>query len=138
MEKERPKIGIGVIVTRNGKILIGERISNHGSGTFMIPGGHLEYGESFEEASRREVEEEAGLKNIELKGVVSIGNDIAYDTHYISIGLLAESTDGEPWDSEPNKSRNWHWADPHDLPEPFFYHSKKAIQNWLSGTIYSD
>jgi 8-oxo-dGTP diphosphatase len=138
MQKERPKVGIGVIIQRGDKILIGERIANHGSGTYMIPGGHLEFGETFEECARREVEEETGLKNIEIKGVVSIGNDIAYDKHYVSIGVLAESKEGEPFAGEPGKTQNWFWCDPHKLPEPFFYHSKKAIKNWLNGKIYSD
>lgn len=58
---DRPKVGIGVIVMRQGRILIGERAAGHGSNTFMIPGGHLEFGESFEETACREVEEETGL-----------------------------------------------------------------------------
>ena len=138
MEKQRPKIGIGIIIVRNGKILIGERIGNHGAGTFMIPGGHLEFGESFEETARREVEEETGLKNIEVKGVVSITNDIAYDMHYVSIGILAESKEGEPYNAEPEKSQNWKWYDTDNLPENIFIPSKKAIKNWLMGKMYTD
>src|SRR4051812_40215675 len=100
MDKERPKVGIGVIITRNGKILVGERTGNHGAGTFMIPGGHLEFGESFEETALREAEEETGLTDMKVKGVVSIGNDIAYGKHYVSIGVLVESPSGEPTDPE--------------------------------------
>jgi 8-oxo-dGTP diphosphatase len=137
-KKERPKVGIGIIVIRNGKILIGERTGNHGSGTFMIPGGHLEYGESFEETARREVEEETGLKNILVKGVVSVGNDIAYDKHYVSIGVLAESAEGDPYNAEPDKSQNWQWYDPTDLPEQLFLSSKKVIENWKRDMVYSD
>ncbi len=136
--KERPKVGIGVIVFRNGKILIGERTGNHGSGTFMIPGGHLEFGETFEETAKREVEEETGLKNITIKAVVSIGNDIAYDKHYVSIGILAESLEGEPYNAEPLKSQNWQWYDPQNIPDNIFLPSKKAIENWLRGEIYTD
>lgn len=135
---ERPKVGIGVIVCRDGKILIGERTANHGSDTFMIPGGHLEFGESFEETARREVEEETGLKDIEIRGVVSLANDIAYDKHYVTIGVLAESKEGEPYTAEPEKCQNWQWLDPKDVPENLFLPSKKVIQNWLRGTMYSD
>ena len=79
---DRPKIGIGVIVIRDGKILLGERLSNHGAGTYEIPGGHLEFGETFEDAAIREVREETGLNDIIITAVVSVGNDIAYDRHY--------------------------------------------------------
>ncbi|MBI4134912.1 MAG: NUDIX domain-containing protein [Candidatus Sungbacteria bacterium] len=135
---ERPKVGIGVIVVRGRKILIGERLSGHGSGTFEIPGGHLEFGETFEEAAKREVAEETGLTNIEVKGVVSIGNDIAFDKHYVSIGILAESNFGEPYDVDATVAQNWQWYEPENIPEPFFPHSKRVVDNWLNGTIYTD
>ncbi len=138
MEKERPKVGVGVIIVRDGKILIGERVGNHGSGTFMIAGGHLEFGETFEEAAKREAIEETGLQDIEVKGIVSISNDIAYDKHYVSITILVESKAGEPYDAEPHKSKNWKWYDPKGIPDNIFIPSKKSIKNWLSGIIYSD
>ncbi|MFZ1736027.1 MAG: NUDIX domain-containing protein [Candidatus Moraniibacteriota bacterium] len=137
-DKDRPKVGIGIIVMRAGKILIGERLSSHGAQTFQSPGGHLEFGESFEETAMREVEEETGLKDIIIKGVVSIGNDRAYDKHYVSIGILAESLSGNPYDAEPHGSKNWQWIDPADVPDNTFLPSKKVIQNWMNGTVYSD
>lgn len=137
-ENERPKVGIGIVVIREGKVLIGERLSNHGAKTLQIPGGHLEFGESFEETARREVEEETGLKDIVVKGVISIGNDIAYDKHYVSIGVLAESESGDPYDVEPNGSRNWQWMELDDIPENLFLPSQKVIRNWRNGTVYSD
>ena len=134
----RPKVGLGIVVVRDGKVLIGERTGNHGSGTFMLPGGHLEHGETFEEGGRREVEEECGLKNVLIKGVISLGNDRDYGKHYISIGLLAESVEGEPYDAEPEKSRNWKWYDPKDVPDNVFSPSKKILRNWINGAFYSD
>jgi 8-oxo-dGTP diphosphatase len=138
MDKERPKVGIGVVVVRDGKILIGERLDGHGKNTYMIPGGHLEFGESFEDCAKREVQEETGLQDISIQGLISIGNDIAYEKHYVSIGILAESTIGEPYNAEPNKAQNWKWYNPHEIPEPFFLPSKKVVKNWLEGGVYSD
>lgn len=136
--QNRPKIGIGVIVTRGDKILLGERLSSHGAGTFQIPGGHLEFGETFEQAAAREVHEECGLGDITIRSVVSVSNDIAYEKHYVSIGLAAESLAGEPSDREPEHSRNWKWYDVTNLPDPIFPHSKRVIENWLSGTLYRE
>jgi 8-oxo-dGTP diphosphatase len=70
----RPQVGVGVIIVRDGKILLGLRRS-HGAGTWALPGGHLEWGETVESCARREVKEETGL----YLGVVSQGpyaNDV--------------------------------------------------------------
>jgi 8-oxo-dGTP diphosphatase len=132
MALERPKVGIGVIVMRDGKILLGERLSGHGSQTFCLPGGHLEGGESFEECARREVEEETGLKDLIVKGLVSVSNDIAYDKHYVSLGVLTESHSGEPINAEPNVTENWKWYDTQNLPNNIFVPSANVIKNWLN------
>ena len=137
IRKERPKVGIGVLVVRDGKILLGERIGSLGSGTFSLPGGHLEFGEAFEQTAAREVREETGLENITIKELLSVSNDIAYDKHYVTLCFLAESKEGEPYPAEPEKCRGWQWYDPDHLPENIFLPSKKAIQNWLTGTTYT-
>ncbi len=132
---KRPFVGLGIIIEKDGKIAIGERISSHGANTHMIPGGHLEFGEDLKDACKREATEECGLSDIEIKDVVSIGNDIAYDKHYVSIVVLAQWKSGELFDAEPHKSRGWHWHDPRELPQPMFPHSERAVKNWLAGVI---
>lgn len=136
MEKDRPKIGVEVIIVRDGKVLLGERLGSHGAGTLMIPGGHVEYGETFEETAVREVKEECGLENLEVKGLVSISNDIVYEKHFVSIGILTESKEGEPFDAEPGKSTNWQWYEPKNLPENIFLPSKHVLNKWLNNKIY--
>jgi 8-oxo-dGTP diphosphatase len=134
---KRPFIGLGVIIEKNGLIAVGERIANHGSGTFMIPGGHLEFGENLFESAKREVEEECGLSDIEMIDIISVGNDIAYDRHYVAICIYARWKSGDFKNNEPDKFSEWKWFDPKSLPQPIFIPSEKAIRNWLSGKIYS-
>jgi 8-oxo-dGTP diphosphatase len=45
-DDSRPKVGVGVMVLKNGKVLIGKRKGAHGAGEWAWPGGHLEYMES--------------------------------------------------------------------------------------------
>lgn len=135
---QRPLVACGIIVLRNGKILLGERLSSHGAGTFQIPGGHLEYGKTFAEQAAIEVQEETGLTEIIFKGVISLNNEIVYGKHYVSLGLLAESTQGEPHTGEPGKSRNWQWYDPEQLPHPLFAPSEGVIAAWKSGVFLNE
>ena len=62
MEKKRVGAGVGVmILNKDGKVLLGKRHDDpqkadsalHGEGTWTMPGGSLEVGESFEEWSQR-------------------------------------------------------------------------------------
>lgn len=57
-----PRVGLAVfLVDDRGYILIGKRKGAHGSGTLALPGGHLEWNESFEECAARELLEETGV-----------------------------------------------------------------------------
>lgn len=62
MQKQRVQVGIGVIILKGNKILLGKRIDGHSKGTWQSTGGHLEFGESFEDGARREIKEETGLE----------------------------------------------------------------------------
>jgi len=55
--------GCGVIVVKNGKILVGTRKDN---GLVCGPGGHIENGETAEDAAIRETREEFGINVAEL------------------------------------------------------------------------
>lgn len=65
---DKINVGVGVMIfDKDGMILLGKRKGSHGAGEYSFPGGHLEYGESFEECAKREVMEECGIeiKNLE-------------------------------------------------------------------------
>ena len=123
---KRPLIGLGVIIVNPAdKILLGLRKGSHGAGEWSLPGGHLEWNESFEECSRREVLEETGIV-LQPKYVVeqvSFTNDIFLkeDKHYITL-FFKVKLDCYPVAElkEPDKCDEWQWFSPDNLPFPLF------------------
>jgi len=122
-EKQRPKVGVGVIIVNNDKVLLGKRKNAHGNGTWAFPGGHLEFGETWEACALRETEEEVGVKISNPLFVVAT-NDIFTGEdegkHYVTIYLRAEYLGGEPEIKEPEKWETWEWFDWDALPKPLF------------------
>lgn len=117
----RPAVGVGVLVQKDGKFLLGRRVGKHGHNTWSVPGGFLEYGEEFAECAKREVLEETGIKikNIRFYTVV---NNIFHDenSHSITIFMFSDWASGEPKITEPDKFVDIGWFDFNNLPEPLF------------------
>ena len=102
MPAVRPKVGVGVFVTSPSKprhVLLGERLGSHGANTFALPGGHLEFGESWHDCAAREVLEETGLV-LRTPRCATVLNVVerATDYHYVVIFMAAEA-------STPTRSR---------------------------------
>jgi 8-oxo-dGTP diphosphatase len=138
-ENKRPKVGIGIIIVNSdGEILVGKRTGSHAQ-YYSIPGGHLELGETFEEAAVKEVKEETSLTIIDPK-VFCVTNNIETfnkeGKHYISVSLLVNKFEGEPKALEPEKCREWFWIDPKELPEPHFDASRLSVKCFLENKFY--
>ena len=117
----RPKVGLGVIIIKDHKVLLGKRKNAHGAGSWCFPGGHLEFGESYEDCARRETAEEAGI-NIKNIRFVTATNDIFPEEkkHYITIYMLADHDSGEAKIMEPERQLDWQWFSWDNLPSPLF------------------
>lgn len=119
--KMKIKIGIGVIIYKSGKVLIGQRIGSHGANTWSFPGGHLEEGEEPEATVRRELLEETGLKiNILTPAGFTFDHFEENNTNYITLFYKGDWITGTPEILEKDKCLEWRWADPRDLPQPLF------------------
>lgn len=144
MEKEQinikqiPKVGIGVMIIKNNKVLLGMRKGLHGEGEYSFPCGHLEYKESFEQCALREIKEECGIeiKNLKFQFLTNVLR--YYPKHYIYIGLIAEWSSGEPVLREPDKYYFWQWYDLDCLPYPLFGMCSLAIDSYNTGIMYYD
>jgi len=119
MNQISPRIGIGAILIRQGLVLLGLRKGSHGSGTWALPGGHLEFGESVEDCAIREIREETGLR-VQRLSAGPYSNDLFEDKHYVTLFVVAHSESGEPRIVEPEKCSRWAWFPWSRLPTPLF------------------
>lgn len=138
MSENEVKVGVGVMILKDGKVLLGKRKGSHGEGEYSFPGGHLEYMESFLGAGVREVKEESGIniKNIRFQFLANLKKYAP--KHYVHIGLIADWADGEPKVLEPEKCESWAWHDLDKLPEPRFETLNFALESYKSGNNYFD
>ncbi len=130
------RVGIGVLVAnKEGKILLGKRKCEHGQNTYSMPGGHLEFGESFEGCAKRELKEETNLDGYDFEAV-SLNNRISDSKHYVTIGLIAKGIKGSIKLMEPDKCDGWNWYNKDNLPKPLFEPSERIIENYFGKIFY--
>lgn len=130
MDQVSPKVGIGAIVIKENKVLLGKRKNSHGDGSWSFPGGHLELFESWENCALRETLEETGLKIKNIRFAAAT-NDIFHEekTHYVTIFMLSEYDSGELKIMEPNRCDEWKWFEWNNLPEPLFLPIVNLLKN---------
>ena len=126
---KRVQVGVGVFVKRNGKILVGKRKGSHGAGTWALPGGHLEPGESFETCCKREVLEETAIMIDNITPVV-FTNDVflGEGLHYITLFFSGEYEAGEAVVTEPQHCEEWRWVSLNHIPQPIFLPLRNALR----------
>ena len=132
-KKDHPRVGVAVVIERDGKVLLVKRKNAHGAGTWAVPGGHLEFGETPDECAIRETREEVGMA---INGVrfAAITNDVFPEEgkHYITIWMSAASATGEPTIAAAREVAEIGWFNWKDLPAPLFL----PLQNLLDGKGY--
>jgi len=126
------------MLMKDSRVLLTKRKGSHGEGEYSFPGGHLEFGESFEDCARRETLEESGIEidNIQFQYLANVKK--YGGKHYVHIGLTADWKSGDPRNLEPDKSEGWEWYSFDDLPAPLFEMCRLAFQSSKTGQNYYD
>lgn len=96
-----PRAGASAALFRDETVLLVERGAGPSEGLWSLPGGSIAAGETAEDAARREVGEETGLKAhiVGLAGVYDIIDRDATDAvvlHYVIAAYFGRAGDGPP------------------------------------------
>jgi mutator protein MutT len=98
---DHPIVGVGVVILRQGKLLLEKRGNEPAKGKWSIPGGVVELGESLEAAVIRETKEETGL-DVESPSLIDVVHQVDLDEagrvkyHFVIIDYVVTVKNGEP------------------------------------------
>ncbi|TAK05166.1 NUDIX domain-containing protein [Patescibacteria group bacterium] len=134
----RFQIGVNVIVIRDGSVLLGLRRNCFGAGTWGLPGGHLELGESLVGAAARELKEETGLHADAYRFMGVSNTGLSGGDHYLQTAFLAERLAGEPRLCEPDRCSEWRFIALTSLPDNVFPSHRPLLAAFVSGQTLID
>ncbi len=95
-KNQRPRLGCAGLIRRGEKVLLGMRNKEPNRGLWVLPGGRVEFGESFAKTLERELLEEAGI-GVEVQDVFKVYELInPPNEHRVIVYLMANHRSGEP------------------------------------------
>ena len=110
-----------------GRILLAFAVEQEFDG-YVLPKGHVDPGESVEEAARREIAEEVGVTDLRLIGPLGALDRLSYDkaewkrTHYFL--FATRQVQATPTDTQAHQEMAWFPLD--ELP-PIFWPEQRAL-----------
>jgi 8-oxo-dGTP diphosphatase len=96
-QPSHPQSAVSAAIFRDGKILLVRRARSPAKGFYSLPGGRVEFGETFHAALHREVSEETALKIeiVELAGWREVLPAAAGGGHFLIMSFAARWQAGE-------------------------------------------
>jgi ADP-ribose pyrophosphatase YjhB (NUDIX family) len=127
-----PKVAVNALVFKGGDVLLVRRTDN---GLWCIPGGHVDLGETLDQACLRELREETGLEGRVVR-LVGVYSDPAHSLHIaqgpewhtVRVSFLCEITGGTMRPSEETSEMGYFDA---DHPPPLITDHARRIQDAL-------
>jgi ADP-ribose pyrophosphatase len=109
---EEPRVGVGAITIKDGRVLLVKRGIEPSKGLWAIPGGILKLGETLQECAAREILEETGI-TIKVGECVYVFDFIECDHHgkikfhFVIVDFAGDYISGEPKGADDAVEARW-------------------------------
>lgn len=131
-------IGACIIVFKNNAILLGKRKNAYLAGSYGMPGGRVELGESLVTTAERELLEETGLTAKELTYIGCV-REFQGEKDFIHFAYICKDFIGELTLVEPDKCEGWEWIHLDELQTIDILPGHKGIiEMWQKEEIVKD
>jgi 8-oxo-dGTP diphosphatase len=95
MPGKRPEVAVGAVVVRDGRLLLVRRGRGVAVGSWSLPGGRVEEGETLADAVARELREETGLEG-RVGELCGVAERRFPEAHYVILDYWVQAETGEP------------------------------------------
>jgi 8-oxo-dGTP diphosphatase len=145
MTENKSNVIIGaayLVLEKDSMILLQKRLkTGYEDGNYGLIGGHVEVGESFEDALIRESKEEAGIEI--LTGDAKVAHvlyrrDKGEQVGRMDVFFKVEKWQGDIKNMESGKHDNLFWAKKDALPANTIPYVRQALDNIGKGIVFSE
>ena len=84
-----PCVCVAAVAIDDGNLLLVRRGNEPGLGTWSVPGGRMEPGETIQEAVVRELREETGIEGV-CTGLIGVAESIGDNHHHVILDYAVE------------------------------------------------
>ncbi len=137
MKKGTDYIGVGVgalIFNDKGKIFLAKRglKARNEPGKWDFPGGAVRFGETIENAIKREIKEEFDM-NIEIIDLLEVNNHIIPEEkqHWVSPAFITKLISGKAKNIEKDKNEEIGWFSLDKIPIPLTITSEQNYKTYI-------
>ncbi|MGH7929050.1 MAG: nucleotide triphosphate diphosphatase NUDT15 [Candidatus Binatia bacterium] len=129
------RVGVQVVLRRQDSLLLVQRARGYGRGTWCLPGGHLEPGETIAECALRELLEETDVQG-ESARVIAVTDPLAEANFHMQIGVEVSEWSGEPRVVDPSECLGVKFFEVSALPREIFPPTNDVLAKVLVGRVY--
>jgi len=123
-----PILTVDGLVSEKGKILMVRRAHYPFIGYWVLPGGHVEYGEKVEEAIKREMKEELGVL-VKIKKMIGVYSNPKRDPRYHTVSVVYLLKKGKGKIHLDNEASEFKYFSLKKLPSKIGFDHKKILSD---------